>query len=171
MGSLWLKGVEDSTIYPARGQIVLVRNEPEMMVVVCGTDDGPDEAVYIMQRAGGGGTVLGGCLQADKWESQPDPNLAVRIMKRCIDICPNLVPHGQGIEALDVVRHGVGLRPMRKQGIRVETEPMQNKRNQAVTIVHNYGHGGYGYQTSYACAALTLDLVLEAVKKNTKSVL
>jgi len=48
-----LGGVEDKTVYPARGQIVLVRNDPKIMASVSGTDDGSDEATYIMHRADG----------------------------------------------------------------------------------------------------------------------
>jgi glycine/D-amino acid oxidase-like deaminating enzyme len=48
-----LGGVEDKTVFPARGQIVLVRNVAPVMVNVSGTDDGGDEAMYIMTRAAG----------------------------------------------------------------------------------------------------------------------
>lgn len=81
--------------------------------------------------------MLGGCLQAGSWESQPDPNLAIRIMKRAVALCPSLVPDGKGIEALSIIRHGVGLRPMRNGGIRVEKGVVEGVR-----VVHNYGHGG-----------------------------
>ncbi|CAK1358617.1 unnamed protein product [Cercospora beticola] len=164
LSSLKLGGVEDKKVYPARGQIVLVRNEPGFMASTSGTDDGDDEACYIMQRAAGGGTVLGGCLQVGQWESQPDPNLATRIMKRAIGLCPGLVPKGAGIEALSVVRHGVGLRPMREGGIRVEKEVLSGPGGQKVTVVHNYGHGGYGYQSSYGVAEAAVKLAEEALK-------
>ena len=48
-----LGGVEDANMVPARGQIVVVRNDPGIMCCTSGTDDGPDEACYIMQRAAG----------------------------------------------------------------------------------------------------------------------
>ena len=169
LSSLFLGGVEDKTLYPARGQIVLVSNNPGIMAGVSGTDDGPDEATYVMHRAGGGGTVLGGCLQVGKWESQPDPNLAIRIMRRAIEVCPQLVPEGEGIEALQVIRHAVGLRPMRKDGIRVEKEVIQSPDGRRVTVVHNYGHGGYGYQTSWGAAEEAVSLLLEALRAVAKS--
>jgi len=43
----------DTTLLPARGQIVLVRNDPGLMVGISGTDDGDNEATYIMTRAVG----------------------------------------------------------------------------------------------------------------------
>ncbi|KAJ9627828.1 D-amino acid oxidase [Taxawa tesnikishii (nom. ined.)] len=168
LSSLHLDGVNDNQLYPARGQIVLVRNDPGVMSTVSGTDDGPDEATYIMHRAAGGGCVLGGCLQKDNWESAPDPNLAIRIMKRCVDLCPALVPKGKGIEALSIIRHGVGLRPMRNGGIRIGKETIQGRDGQRLLVVHNYGHGGYGYQTSYGCSHAAKKLVEEALQQKAK---
>jgi D-amino-acid oxidase len=66
-----LGGVQDTTMVPARGQIVIVRNEADRMFNVSGTDDGDDEACYVMTRAAGGGTILGGSYQKGSWE----PNL------------------------------------------------------------------------------------------------
>lgn len=48
-----LGGVEDKNMVPARGQTVLVRNEAIGIVGSSGTDDGDDEACYIIPRAAG----------------------------------------------------------------------------------------------------------------------
>ena len=53
LSALKLGGVEDKTVYPGRGQVVVVRNDPKVMLSVSGTDDGTDEATYIMHRAAG----------------------------------------------------------------------------------------------------------------------
>lgn len=151
-----LGGVMDTTVIPARGQIVVVRNTPGAMFTVSGTDDGEDEVCYIMQRAAGGGTILGGTYQKGNWESQPDPNQALRIMKRAVEICPALVEEGKGVEGLSVIRHGVGLRPLRKDGVRIEREKIGG-----TWVVHNYGHGGWGYQGSYGCSQGAVELVDE----------
>lgn len=163
LSSLKLGGVEDTALYPGRGQIVVVRNSVDYMASSSGTDDGSDEACYIMNRAAGGGCILGGCMQHHSWESQPDPSLANRIMKRAVDLCPDLVDEGKGPEALSVIRHGVGLRPMRKGGIRAEKEAING-----VAVVHNYGHGGSGYQTSYGAAYYVEKLVDEALKQKAR---
>ncbi|KAF2838956.1 D-amino acid oxidase [Patellaria atrata CBS 101060] len=159
LSSLKLGGVMDNTLYPGRGQIVVVRDEPNVMVSISGTDDGGDEATYVMQRAAGGGTILGGCLQKGKWESQPDPNLAMRIMRRCVELVPSL-GGGKGVDGLSIIRHGVGLRPMRKDGPRVEKEKIEG-----TWVVHCYGHGGYGYQSSYGSAKEVVKLVGEALEQ------
>lgn len=156
-------------MYPARGQIVLVRNDPaDVMASVSGTDDGPGEATYIMHRAAGGGCILGGCLQKDSWDSAVDPNLAIRIMKRAVDLCPALVPEGKGIEALSIIRHGVGLRPMRHGGIRVDKDSIEGPDGKTVKVVHSFGHGGYGYQTSYGCTKAVVKLVEESLQEKAR---
>jgi D-amino-acid oxidase len=164
-----LGGVEDKSVFPIRGQTVLVRNEADAMHSISGNDDSPDEMSYIMTRAAGGGTILGGywrmpkkeedrltacrCYQTGSWESQPDLNLAIRIMKRAVALCPELTG-GRGIEHLDVIRHGVGLRPGREGGTRIESEGIEG-----LHVVHSYGHGGGGYQSSYGCAEEVVRLV------------
>lgn len=157
-----LGGVEDKTVVPARGQIVVVRNDAGKMLDVSGTDDGDGEACYVMTRAAGGGTVLGGSYQKGNWESQFDPNLAVRIMKRAVAICPALTG-GRGIDHLDIIRHGVGLRPVREGGTRIEKERLGR-----VWVVHNYGAGGAGYQSSYGCAQAAARLVEKAFETTSK---
>lgn len=158
-----LGGVMDKDVIPVRGQIVVVRNTPGAMFTVSGTDDGDDETSYIMQRAAGGGTILGGTYQKNNWESQVDPNQAIRIMKRAVEMCPQLTG-GKGIEALSVIRHGVGLRPLRKSGVRVEKERLPG----GTWVVHNYGHGGWGYQGSYGCSEGAVELVEEALGSKAK---
>lgn len=183
-----LGGVEDQSVVPARGQIVVVRNVAPAMFAVSGTDDGSDEACYIMSRAAGGGTILGGCYQKGNWESQPDPSLAIRIMKRCVDLCPELTG-GKGIEHLDIIRHGVGLRPVREDGTRIELEKIDG-----IPTVHNYGAGGAGvsqfisvckaanipgsgkmltthnlqYQSSYGCSQAAVKLVDKAFQERAR---
>ncbi|BCR90950.1 FAD-dependent oxidoreductase [Aspergillus chevalieri] len=152
-----LGGVENKTVVPARGQIVLVRNDAGKMLDVSGTDDGDGEACYVMTRAAGGGIILGGSYQLGNWGSQPDPNLAIRIMKRAVKMCPQLTG-GRGIEHLDIIRHGVGLQPVRTKGVKIEKERIGN-----IAVVHNYGAGGAGYQSSYGCAQAAVDLVEEVL--------
>ena len=153
-----LGGVMDGKVYPARGQIVLVRNEAAgIMTTVSGCEDGEDELVYVMQRALGGGTILGGTYMKGNWEANPDPNIAVRMMKRAVEIHPELTG-GKGVEALDIIRHGVGLRPAREGGLRIEKEVIDG-----TWVVHNYGHAGWGYQGSYGCAERVVELVDEIV--------
>jgi D-amino-acid oxidase len=152
-----LGGVMDKDVYPARGQTVIVRNEVEPMIALSGCADGDDELCYTMTRAAGGGTVIGGTYQTGNWDANPDPKVAIRIMKRAVEIQPELAG-GKGIEGLDIIRHGVGLRPARTGGVRIETEQIGSR-----VVVHNYGHAGWGYQGSYGCAERVVELVRDIV--------
>lgn len=156
LGSLKLGGVEDKKMAPARGQVVLVRNEaypPGVMLASTGTDDGDKDVLYIMQRAAGGGTILGGTYDKGNWESQPDPDIANRIMNRVVEARPEMAG-GKGVKGLSVIRHAVGLRPYREGGVRIGKERVGD-----VWVVHNYGHAGWGYQGSYGCAEDVVKLV------------
>lgn len=87
-------------------------------------------------------------------------------MKRCVELCPALTG-GKGIESLSIIRHGVGLRPLRETGPRIEKEKIQD-----LWVVHQYGHGGYGYQASYGSAEAVVKLIEEiAQEKSVKSML
>lgn len=176
LSSLTLPGVLDTTMYPVRAQIAHVRNEPRVMVSTVGGNCPPDELCYIMQRAAGGGTAIGGCYQVGNWDPKVDMELAGRIMKRAVEACPELTDEmslpkggewkaGRGVDSLDVIQHWVGLRPCRKGGIRVESERMtvEGLGGSEVVVVHNYGHGGTGYQSSWGCAMRAAELVQEAL--------
>lgn len=78
-------------------------------------------------------------------------------MKRAVELCPSLTG-GKGVEHLSIIRHGVGLRPVRLHGTRLEKE-----RINGVWVVHNYGHGGYGYQSSFGCSQVAVKLVGETL--------
>ena len=105
---------------------------------------------------------MGGCYQIGNWDSQPDPNLALRIMQRAVEVCPALTG-GKGIEHLSIIRHGVGLRPLRVGGTRLEKEKMDD-----MWVIHNYGHGGYGYQSSYGCSQTVVKLLEEVLSVRAK---
>lgn len=150
-----LGGVMDSKVTPARGQIVVVRNVSPLMFGVSSCEDAADELVYTMTRAAGGGTILGGTYQKGNWDPNPDPNVAARIMQRVVDLFPDIAG-GKGVKGLDIIRHGVGLRPYREGGVRLEKEKIDG-----TWVVHNYGHAGWGYQGSYGTAERVVELVDE----------
>lgn len=161
LGALRLGGVKDTAMTPARGQIVLVRNDRPDMLVTSSVDDGSGEVLYVMHRAAGGGTIIGGTYDTGNWESQPCPNIAARIMARAVRLDPELA-HGKGVTGLDVVRHAVGLRPYRAGGVRIERETLRDEVDGGgVEVVHNYGHAGWGYQGSFGCAERVVELVNE----------
>lgn len=154
LGSLSLGGVRDMKLTPARGQVVLVRNRSLPQRTYSDRDDSPTDLMYIMERPGGGGTIMGGCYELGNWDPDPDPYTSYRIMARLVQVAPEIAD-GKGIRNLSIIRHAVGLRPHRHGGVRLERERLDD----ATWIVHNYGHAGWGYQGSYGCAASVVDLV------------
>ena len=74
-------------------------------------------------------------------------------MKRAVEICPTLTG-GKGPEALDVITHSVGLRPLREEGTRLEKENIDG-----LWVVHNYAHGGFGCKRRTPCNFLAESLV------------
>lgn len=120
-----------------------------------------------MSRASGGGTILGGSYQLGNWDAEVDVGLAERIMQRVVKLHPEIAG-GEGVKGLSVVRMGVGRRPWRKGGVRLEREKLRvggGGEGKEVWCVHNYGHDGYGYQTSYACAGEVVGLVEDALNE------
>lgn len=156
LGARSLGGVEDLKTHPVRGQTVIVAEENDAMYAVSGTDGPAEDRDYQMMRAAGGGTVLGGCAQENCWNEEVDLELAERIKRRALDLCPALLEgkNGTGPGGLTVIRHGVGLRPMRENGPRIEGD-----RIDGVRVVHCYGHGASGYQQSYGSAKEVFRLV------------
>lgn len=91
--------------------------------------------------------VLGGTLNGGEVSTEPDPDIADRILRRCIEVEPRL-GHAR------VRGHQVGLRPARA-AVRLEIEPIG-----AARCVHNYGHGGSGVTLSWGSALHAAGLLL-----------
>ncbi|GAA6051151.1 hypothetical protein JCM3770_002564 [Rhodotorula araucariae] len=155
--------VPDEKVFPTRGQLVIVR-APWITEGV--TRLGPDGVYdYIIPRPKSGHVVLGGCAEKNNWDPRPRPDMVRRIKERCLALCPELLPpakRGGTIDDLDVVEDAVGLRPTREGGIRLEIGSL-HAEGRDVPVVHNYGHGGYGYQSSWGSAEAAVELVGEAL--------
>ncbi|KIW47053.1 hypothetical protein, variant [Exophiala oligosperma] len=144
LGARLLGGVEDASVYPTKGQTMLIA-EPikplERMYIRSCSDWNPGEFAHVFPRPLGGGVIIGGVRRDHDWTAEPDMQLAERIKERCCAIAPEL---GRP-EDLQVISHNVGLRPSRKGGARVELE----RKNGGNLLIHNYGASGAGYQSSW----------------------
>lgn len=58
-----------------------------------------------------------------------------------------------------VVREVVGFRPARKGGMRLERGKNIEVNQTSIPVVHNYGHSGAGWQSSWGCAEMVVKLV------------
>jgi glycine/D-amino acid oxidase-like deaminating enzyme len=158
LATRWLDGVNDLHLYPTRGQTVLVR-APNIKWTI--TRFGRDFA-YIIPRENGE-VILGGTMQAYDNTPTADTTTARTILQQCYDLSPEL-SNGKGWQAIEVIGHNVGLRPSRTGGVRVETETWINPKGAKVIICHNYGHGGYGYQSSWGTASDAVEQIALGVK-------
>jgi D-amino-acid oxidase len=154
LGARTLRGVDDASMIPVRGQVALVARDSSYMLTATGPGDG--ELTYAMQRPGGGGTIVGGCYSPTSFVSmnqaaKPDAEFTQRMLSRWAQYDKAAI----GVGMQDLVGHHVGFRPLRQGGVRLELE-----RRDGYKVVHCYGHGGYGYQTSWGCAGEVKQLVL-----------
>jgi D-amino-acid oxidase len=153
--------IAGEAVYPLRGALVRVRNDgtsiPRITQAHCISNNGAGTQrgfTFIVPR-GDNMLVLGGLAEPDEWDL--DIHLGnyepVRQMyQRCLEVMPVL--HGARIDAAEPVR--VGLRPFRRQGVRLEAEA-------DTPLVHNFGHGGSGVTLSWGCAFEVADLVEKVV--------
>ncbi|KIV92712.1 hypothetical protein PV10_03984 [Exophiala mesophila] len=154
LGARLLGGVADELVYPTKGQTLLVAEpaQPLQRMYIRISGRWGNEFAHVFPRPLGGGVIIGGTRRDDDWTAEPDMQLAERIKQRCCEIAPEL---GQPKDLL-VISHNVGLRPSRKGGARVELE-----RHHGRILVHNYGAGGAGYQSSWGMAAGAIKLLQE----------
>ncbi|MET4921122.1 FAD-dependent oxidoreductase [Streptomyces sp. PSRA5] len=129
--------VPDASVFPVRGQLVVVEN--------------PGIEEWLVSKGGGGsgtsylfpqpfGLILGGTAEDHAWDPRPDPVTAADIVERCAALRPQ-------VRGARVLAHRVGLRPARP-GVRVEAVQLPG----GTRLVHNYGHGGAGVTVAWGCA-------------------
>lgn len=181
LGAIDLVG--DKDVFPTRGQLVIVR-APWVKRGVTRLGDGV--YTYTIPRKSGD-VIIGGTAHANDWDPTPRDDITEMIKRRGIAMCPELLPEDKRaagrIEDLDVVSVACGLRPTRKGGVRLETEVLGASQRfppfapasvahsvlsldvegRSLPVVHAYGHGGFGYQSSWATARIVTELLQKAL--------
>ncbi|KAJ6532677.1 D-amino-acid oxidase [Mycena vulgaris] len=164
LGALSLEDVLDMDVYPTRGEILIIRAPwvHHGMTYLYKNSD----ISYIIPRQSGD-VILGGTFQVGDWHPTSRPETVKAIKERGIKAYPELLPPGKrenpNIDDLDVVEECVGLRTTRKGGIRLETTSL-DVGGKTFPIVHNYGHGGAGYQSSWGSAKRAIELLQASLK-------
>lgn len=164
----------DDEMYPLRGALVRVINDGKKFrkldEAYCISHDGISEDpgfIFILPR-GENMLLLGGLAELNKWDLEVNLENYQPIKEmysRCKEFFPSL--EEAVIDASEPVR--TGLRPFRKQSVRLERVPNSS-------IIHNYGHGGSGVTFSWGCALQVLEMVnglnaKEMLKENLVSVI
>lgn len=128
----------DTEMYPTRGQTILVKG-----LHVNTINRLPDVteriSAYIIPRDDET-VLLGGTFEVGSVKLAADPLIAQEIFEQCKILSPEF---RNSSDSVKIIRHGVGIRPTRKGGIRLEAHDLSLKSSKT-TIVHNYGHGSYG---------------------------
>ncbi|KAF7721960.1 hypothetical protein EC973_003898 [Apophysomyces ossiformis] len=148
--------VPDDTVYLIRGQTVIVK-APHINRTLTHIGEGMQPFTYVIPRSNGL-VVLGGTYQVNNYNAAPDDQTAESILARAKKLCPELTELGE----LEVVKHAIGFRPCRKNGVRIENELREYHNNgkvMTIPVTHAYGHGGFGYQCSWGGAKVIADLV------------
>ena len=132
---------DDEKVYPARGATVRVETPSDVTEFM--TTDGSDgkNPTYILPRGSGRYCTLGGTFYEDDWNTSMTDSEAHAIIDRCSKFQPSLAD-------AKVEGYYCGLRPARKEGIRLELETLYSEEG-LIPVIHNYGHGGVGWTTCW----------------------
>ncbi len=125
----------DRTVVPVRGQVVYVEQFGLDRWWLDGS--GP---TYVVPREHD--VVVGGTEDEGDWNRTPSPETAAEILTRAARLVP-------GLRGARVLRHKVGLRPVRP-AVRLE---------RVGDVVHCYGHGGAGVTLSWGAADEVVQLM------------
>lgn len=136
---------EDPLLTPVRGQVIKVFAP---WVTKFYYADG----CYILP--GTEYVTLGGTKQLGDWNVEVSQHDRDYIWETCTTVLP-------GLKDAKVIEDWVGLRPFR-QPIRIEAEVLGSCK-----VVHNYGHGAHGINTSWGTAHDATSLVKKMLKKKT----
>ena len=145
--------VNDHQMYPVRGHIVSVKAPwiKQWLIRRVPATDNVRRSVYIFPRHQE--VILGGSFDINNEDLSTDSNEIEKILKHAQEVMPNL----NDVEVLD---SWVGVRPMRKGGVRLEKE---GEKESGPVIIHCYGHGGDGVSLSWGCAEEVGTLVQESL--------
>ncbi|KAI0032537.1 nucleotide-binding domain-containing protein [Vararia minispora EC-137] len=171
LGARSLAGVQDTKVYPIRGQTILV-HAPGAKHFIAKYEASPKpEVLYMIPRpAPSGEALVGGTFQPGNWDLSVDWNTAENILENAKKLIPEL-----STPSVYIKHHNVGLRPGRDGGPRVETEicvwpkkstlapGLPQPREKRTLVLHAYGFGGAGYQQSWGAAEEAVDLLKQAL--------
>ncbi|KAJ7230163.1 hypothetical protein GGX14DRAFT_410069 [Mycena pura] len=169
IGARSLGGVEDKTVTSVRGQGVVL-HAPWVKFGATRRKIENEFISYVIPRPNGN-IALGGTLNVDDWYPLPRPETKTEIMQKALSLWPEIAPpearkNGRRPTIEDLypifVEDVLGLRPSREQGIRLEVKWIEAKGVKS-PVVFNYGHGGYGFESSWGSASMAVELMETAL--------
>lgn len=149
-------GGYDSNCFAVRGQTLLVKPPKKCTykhkTITYRLSDG--KYSFVIPRPFDGGIIVGGTRQPGNLNSKPDMNDKEALIEKAIERFPELVIYENDKPTLDVKKINVGFRPMRKGGVRLDREIIDETE-----VIHCYGFGSSGFEMSWGAAELVLNLV------------
>ena len=133
-----------------RGQTVLVKQQYGKTVT---RQDSDGSWAFLIPRPCGGGTIVGGSKEIGDVEEKPRPETRAKLLRQAVRYFPDFVGTADDFE---IVMDSVGRRPFREGGLRLESQVVGNGDRR---IIHAYGIGGRGYETSWGIAERVGELV------------
>lgn len=100
--------------------------------------------------------TLGGTRQFDSYNREVDKHDSAGIWERCTALVPTL-------RRAEIVREFVGLRPYRDP-VRCGDAEVVQQGSAKMTVIHQYGHGGYGITAAPGSAIHATKALKEIVR-------
>ena len=127
--------VGDEAVYPIRGQTVRVKGVAKQVTTKLGK--AKSNVAAVMPRPSSNCTIIGVTVEEGVWETEVEEKKVPVLLDRARDLAPELLTAQESHEVLKI---GVGLRPGRRGGARVELAKGRN----GLVVAHAYGHAGAG---------------------------
>lgn len=142
----------DQSVIPAKG-IVVMYNRPDSMKMCANYLPGSNDSrpVYVIPR--GDIVVAGGTFYKGDSTTEATGEDVNRIKNNVQNLHPGLIE-------TEIAGTWVGHRPYREDGIRFETQTINN-----IPLLHNYGHGGSGWTLFYGAAKATVNQLTTLLQK------
>ncbi|KAJ6617117.1 D-amino-acid oxidase [Mycena sp. CBHHK59/15] len=169
LGVRSMGGVEDKSVISVRGQTIVLR-APWVGYGSTRRKIEDEYITYVIPRHNGN-VVLGGTLNVDDWYPLPRPETKRAIMEKALALWPDIAPpevrkeRAPTVEDLIplIVEEGLGLRPHRDAGIRIDVEWVEAHGAKAPVVFH-YGHGSFGFESSWGSASMAVELLEKTLK-------
>jgi D-amino-acid oxidase len=157
----------DKTCYPLRGALIRVVNDgssfPKLdhaLAIAADALHDSSQIVFLVPR-NDKILLIGGIAESN--EHELSLTLDSPIIKWMRTRCENFLPDLKNAQLDPDYPLAQGLRPSRRQNVRVERELRQRHGAPPSRIVHSYGHGGSGWSLSFGCAGDVAALLKEAL--------
>lgn len=133
----------DESLYPVRGQIVVIEKQAWMDKMPHISDE--EKSVIIFPRTND--CTIGVTAEVNNDNPEVDPATSAKLQENAYAIEPRL-------KQCNIIKTKVGIRPARKP-LRLEAEICSSEQK----IIHNYGHAGAGITLSWGCAEKVVSLI------------